>query len=163
MGGVDVNDQKKSYYAISRKSRRWWLRLFWHFLDVATVNAHCLYLENRARALHPPLLPQPSLDVLAFRSTLIHTMCDGFTSRKPTGRPPTVNPSRPLAVHTHRLVHVSTLQMLKGRCQYCSVQGYRRQSSVGRPRKRKETHFACSVCLVRLCKTSCYDLYHRYM
>ncbi len=89
MGGVDLNDQKKAYYAISRKSRRWWLRIFWHFLDVAVVNAHCLYQENRERAFHPPLLPQPSLDGLAFRSSLIHAMCDGFTSRKPTGRPPT--------------------------------------------------------------------------
>ena len=56
MGGVDHNDQNFSYYAINRKSRRWWLRIFYHFLDVAVVNAHCLYLENRQRAFHPPLL-----------------------------------------------------------------------------------------------------------
>ncbi len=160
MGGVDQNDQKKAYYAISRKSRRWWLRIFWHFLDVAVINAYCLYQENRELAFHPPLLPQPSLDGLAFRSSLIHALCDGFSSRKHTGRPPTViTPSRP--VGTHRLVHMSTLQMLKGRCQHCSMLGYRRQSSVGRPRRRRETYFACSVCLVRLCKTPCYDLYHR--
>ena len=106
MGGVDQNDQKKSYYAISRKSRRWWLRIFWHFLDVAVVNAHCLYLENKKRAFHPPLLLQPSLDILAFRCSVIHSLCDGFTSRKPTGRPLTVT-SCPLPLGTHRLVHVA--------------------------------------------------------
>ena len=27
MGGVDLNDQKKSYYSVNRRSRRWWLLL----------------------------------------------------------------------------------------------------------------------------------------
>ena len=157
MGGVDQSDQKKSYCAISRKSRRWWLRIFWHFLDIAVVNAHWLYIANRQRALHPPLLPQPAMDVMAFRAALIHVLCDDFTARKPTGRPPTTAPSRPRPLGQHRLVHVSTLEMAKGRCQHCSVTGCRRSSQVGRPPTRRETYFACSVCHVRLCKTPCYD------
>jgi len=161
MGGVDQNDQKKSYYAISRKSRRWWLRIFWHFLDVAVVNAHCLYLENRQRVFHPPLLPHPPMDVLAFRCALIHAFCDGFTARKPTGRPPTVSRSLAVPGGNHCLVHVSTLGMPKGRCQHCTLQGFRRRSTAGRPRRWKETSFACSVCRVRLCKVPCYSLYHR--
>ena len=161
MGGVDQNDQKKSYYAINRRSRRWWLRIFWHFFDVAIVNAHCLYIENRQRVFHPPLLPQPPMDSLAFRVALIHTFCDGFSSRKAIGRPPTATPCRRPSSGHHRLVHVSSLAMPKGRCQHCSLRGYRRRSRAGRPRQRRETSFACSVCLVRLSKTPCYDLYHR--
>lgn len=161
MGGVDQNDQKKSYYAINRRSRRWWLRIFFHFLDVAVVNAHCLYLENRQQAFHPPLLPQPPMDVLGFRCALIHSFCDQFTARKPTGRPPSV--TRPPAVLSgnHSLVHVSALGMARGRCHYCTLRKGRRQSSAGRPRRRKETSFACSVCRVRLCTTPCYSLHHR--
>ncbi len=30
------------------------------------------------------------MDVLDFRCALIHSLCDGFTCRKPTGRPPAV-------------------------------------------------------------------------
>ncbi|KAJ8966657.1 hypothetical protein NQ314_003384 [Rhamnusium bicolor] len=33
VGGVDIADILKSYYAIDRKSRKWWHRLFWHFID----------------------------------------------------------------------------------------------------------------------------------
>ncbi len=161
MGGVDNNDQKASYYRISRKSRRWWLRIFWHFLDVAVVNAHCLYVENRRLAFHPPFLPQPAMDVLAFRSALIHAFCDGFTARMPTGRPPVAAPSRQLlAAGNHRLVHVRTLGMPKGRCKHCCARGVRRPSSVGRPKRRRETCYACSVCLVHLCVTLCYNVYH---
>ena len=160
MGGVDHNDQKSFYYAITRKSRRWWLRIFYHFLDVAVVNAHCLYLENRQRAFHPPLLPQPPMDMLAFRCALIHSFCDGFSARKPTGRPPTVSRSVAVPGGNHSLVHVSALGMAKGRCQHCTLRGRHRQSTAGRPRRRRETSFACSVCRVRLCKTPCYSLYH---
>ena len=159
MGGVDQNDQKKSYYAINRRSQRWWLRIFWHFLDVAVVNAHCLYLENRECAFHPPLLPQPPMDLLAFRCALIHSFCDGFTARKPTGRPPAVTRSVALAVGNHHFVHVSTLGMPKGRCKHCTLRGYRRRSRAGRPRRRRETFYACSICLVHLCKTPCCNLY----
>ena len=161
MGGVEQNDQMKSYYAINRRSRRWWLRLFWHFLDIAMVNAHCLYIENRSRSLHTPLLPQPPMDGLAVRCSLIHTFCDGFTTRKLTGCPLTPLSACALPVGIHGLVHVSTLGMLKGRCHRCSLKGFCGRTRTGRPRKRKETFFAYSVCCVRLCKRPCYDLYHR--
>lgn len=42
-GGVDRFDQKRGYYSVSRKSRRWWLRIFYVILDSAIVNAHILY------------------------------------------------------------------------------------------------------------------------
>ncbi|KAJ8937381.1 hypothetical protein NQ314_011929 [Rhamnusium bicolor] len=32
IGGVDRADMLKSYYAIDHKSRKWWQRLFWHFI-----------------------------------------------------------------------------------------------------------------------------------
>jgi hypothetical protein len=38
MGCVDKADLLKSFYAIDRKAQRFWLRLFWHFVDVAVVN-----------------------------------------------------------------------------------------------------------------------------
>ena len=85
MGGVDQNDQKRSYYSINRRSKRWWLRIIWHFLDVAVVNAHCLYIKNKEQVFHPLLISQISMDLLAFRTALIHSFCDGFTSRVSAG------------------------------------------------------------------------------
>ncbi|XP_064461758.1 piggyBac transposable element-derived protein 3-like [Ornithodoros turicata] len=43
MGYVDKADMMKSIYEIDRKSRKWWHRIAFHFLDVAIVNAHVLY------------------------------------------------------------------------------------------------------------------------
>ncbi|KAJ8971292.1 hypothetical protein NQ314_000769 [Rhamnusium bicolor] len=39
MGGVNRADMLKSYYAIDRKSRKWWHQLFWHFIHTALVNS----------------------------------------------------------------------------------------------------------------------------
>ena len=161
MGGVDKNEQKRSYYCINRKSKRWWMRIFWHFLDVAVVNAHCLYIENNKLSFHPPLLFHRCMDLLAFRTALIHSFCDGYSSRKCVGRPPNASPTQAFIAGHHSLVHVSSLGMPKGRYQHCSVRGFRRATNAGRPKKCRETHFACSACHVRLCKTPCFDLYHK--
>lgn len=42
MNNVDVFDQLKSSYAIDRRSKKWWHRIFWHFLDAALVNSYIL-------------------------------------------------------------------------------------------------------------------------
>ncbi|CAG4971155.1 unnamed protein product [Parnassius apollo] len=39
MNLVDKFDQLKSCYAIERKSRKWWHRIFFHFVDCALVNS----------------------------------------------------------------------------------------------------------------------------
>ncbi|RZB40587.1 DDE Tnp 1 7 domain containing protein, partial [Asbolus verrucosus] len=36
---VDKADMSKSCYELDRKSRRWWLQIFWHFVDVTVVNS----------------------------------------------------------------------------------------------------------------------------
>ena len=44
---VDVADQKRKMYSASRKSKvRWYMRLFYYFLDIAVVNAHVLECES---------------------------------------------------------------------------------------------------------------------
>ncbi|MGH0142048.1 UNVERIFIED_CONTAM: hypothetical protein FKN15_075309 [Acipenser sinensis] len=43
MGGVDLIDQCVSMYPHRRKNRRWYIRVFFHFLDVTCVNAWLLY------------------------------------------------------------------------------------------------------------------------
>ena len=42
MGGVDLSDQQRQYYAVGRKSCKWWRYLLWFFIDVSIVNAHIL-------------------------------------------------------------------------------------------------------------------------
>ena len=46
MGAVDRHDQLVRNYAIDRKSRRWWVRMFVNFLGAIMVNAYIIYKEN---------------------------------------------------------------------------------------------------------------------
>ena len=43
MGGVDRSDRLVRTYSVSRKSKKWWLRLFYYFLDMSVANSFILY------------------------------------------------------------------------------------------------------------------------
>ena len=119
MSGVDKSNQMKSYYGLNRKSKCWTLWLVWHFIDLAAVNAYCLYKANLQANLHPPLLPLRPMDSLDFHCSLINSLVDVFTCRKQTGRPrlPT---SPTIAQGSHTLVRCEDISQPKGRCAYCS-------------------------------------------
>ncbi|XP_040072344.1 piggyBac transposable element-derived protein 4-like [Ixodes scapularis] len=55
MGYVDKADMLKSYYEVDRKSKKWWHRIFFHFMDVSVVNAHILFKQIMAGERVPPL------------------------------------------------------------------------------------------------------------
>uniref|UniRef100_A0A3B5LTQ1 PiggyBac transposable element-derived protein domain-containing protein n=1 Tax=Xiphophorus couchianus TaxID=32473 RepID=A0A3B5LTQ1_9TELE len=46
MGGVDLVDQCVAMYPHRRRNKRWYIRVFFHFLDVTVVNAWRLYLMS---------------------------------------------------------------------------------------------------------------------
>lgn len=43
MGFVDKFGQLHTLYEIDRKSRKWWHRLFFHFVDMVVTNAFILH------------------------------------------------------------------------------------------------------------------------
>lgn len=45
MGYVDKGDQLKKSYEINRKSKKWWHRIFFHFLDLVVVNSWILFFS----------------------------------------------------------------------------------------------------------------------
>ena len=46
MGGVDKADQLMSFYRIEIKTKRWYIKIFWHLVDMAKVNAWLLYCRH---------------------------------------------------------------------------------------------------------------------
>ena len=54
MGYVDKMDMLKSIYEIDRKSKKWWHRVLWYFLDVSIVNSYILF-KNRTESSTPNL------------------------------------------------------------------------------------------------------------
>lgn len=50
MGYIDHADMLKSCYQINRKSRKWWHRIFFHFVDVAVCNSFILFKQENQGA-----------------------------------------------------------------------------------------------------------------
>ena len=150
MGGVDFTDQMKVYYSYNRKSKRWWIRLFFHFIDTAVINAFVLYLHCYKLNWHPPMKFKP-MKQLTFRCELIDSLVNHFTCRKQKG--PRTVPIVSLAPSGHKIVDMRSLGVRAGRCEYCCVGPYK-------TKKRKETQFGCSKCNKRLCPTDCWIKYH---
>ncbi|KAF2901399.1 hypothetical protein ILUMI_04787 [Ignelater luminosus] len=48
MGFVDKSDMYKACYEIDRKPKKWWYRIFWHFIDLTVVNAFIIFKKTTA-------------------------------------------------------------------------------------------------------------------
>ena len=82
MGGVDLSDQMKVTYEVDLWSKfRFYLRVFFDFLDNAVVNSKIIYNKIESAA---------SLSSLDFGYSIAQTMTRNFSSRKkavPLSRP----------------------------------------------------------------------------
>lgn len=158
MGGVDHFDQLLETYNISWKSRRWWIKLFYHFCDSAIVNSYILYTtklkvdESRTRPMSH----------LLYRSTLANELIGTFSNRKTTGPlkhiPSTKKKAKIsgdgrciISGNTSRLQNVGIHLPVSGnynRCRLCSTK---------KEVKRSKIH--CKECDVALC-VECFVPFH---
>lgn len=49
MGGVDLMDSFLGRYRIRMKSRKWYMRIFYHLLDLTVINSRVLYKKVKER------------------------------------------------------------------------------------------------------------------
>lgn len=155
MGAIDSHDQLQVYYAIDRKSRRWWMRIFLSMLDAVMVNAYILYSMSFNLVNNPmPHTIRHPMDTKKFRCAVIHDLIGMFTCRQLPGRQANYYSVVPVFERGHELVDLSELGMLKkGRCHECCL---------GRARvHRTETKFGCKICVKRLCPVPCHAQYHK--
>ncbi|TDH06475.1 hypothetical protein EPR50_G00113700 [Perca flavescens] len=125
MGGVDLSDALIGYYKVLHKTQRWYKTLFYHFMDIAIVNA---FLLQKDLAIGKGEVP---LHQKAFRETLAVELAEAGSSSTATPGPPPA----PRGAH-HRPVYISghsTAGRLK--CRQCHA----------------KTPVKCSTCGIPVC------------
>lgn len=164
MGGVDLMDSLLGRYKIKMRSRKWYLRIFYHLVDLSVINAWLLYLRVMKEKGDDGKTTK--LKLAEFRLELGETMCRmGKYEKTKRGRPSlTPSPVGPvkkkksLAVSavpqdvrydqlSHWIVH--TDRSCKQRCKMTGWKGF--------------SVFECNKCKVALCvnkKNNCFYLYH---
>jgi len=155
MGGVDLLDSHIGRYKIKIKSRKWYIRLFYHLLDMTVVNSWILYKRVCE------VKGQVSQYTLAgWRKDLAYTLSK-FGELRPTKgrrsnslelkikstRPQSFRPTKD--IRTDMISHWQNLVDKRGRCKFPGCKGF--------------TNTQCEKCQVFLCynKTqNCFKKFH---
>jgi hypothetical protein len=149
MGGVDLTDFLVSCYRHSLKHKRWYLRLFFHFLNVSIINGWIIARWEGDTA-----------DLLGFRSALARALINkgwSMKDRRPGRQTAMCQPSKLSNVRTAVPDEIrlnlglghwpkKTTDKNASRCisQYCS----------------SKTRYFCSACRKALCP-ECFETYHQ--
>lgn len=142
MGGVDRSNRETREYTISRKSKKWWMRMFFYLVDTSIFNAFVLYHST------PNV---PNLTILEFRESLMQALCADYAARgtKADHISPTSAEGKGHG-HYHNLSHWPKYQKQSRDCHQCSK----------RSQKRKKSSYICEKCGVTLCVDNCFKLFH---
>lgn len=164
MNFVDKFDQLKGSYAIDRKSKKWWHRIFFHFLDCTVVNAFIIYKDLQKD-------PNSCLDELCLKDFRRHVYQDmlapAYVSNKRRLSRSSSKPNSPTCsfIKKHkpevpRAIRVSLAnhQPVRGTSRRCSV-----CSTKDMPVR---TVWSCRICKVPLCYRegkTCFNDHHEYL
>uniref|UniRef100_A0A3B5KWX9 PiggyBac transposable element-derived protein domain-containing protein n=1 Tax=Xiphophorus couchianus TaxID=32473 RepID=A0A3B5KWX9_9TELE len=77
MGGMDLVDQCVAMYPQRCRNKRWYIRVFFHFLDVTVVNAWRLYLMSGLE----------KINLLIFKASVTHALINSGSCRAVTKVP----------------------------------------------------------------------------
>lgn len=160
MGGVDKADMLRSLYDRDKRSKKWWHRLLFAFIDMTLVNSYVIYSEMHGKL---PLLEYKCMVTQGL-------LTKATTCSKKRGRPKTN--SSPLAASSsvHQQIREEKQDFLwgrtdqncgghwpefvknRGRCELCAMR-----------KLESRPHSKCSLCKVFLCaneKKNCFREYH---
>ena len=132
MGGVDLADMMISLYRTKIKTRRWYLTVLFHCLDIAKVNAWLLY-RRHADQMNVP--KQRQLCLLKFTSTIAESLVKSGKvtndvgrprKRKATDTPSPISRKQPAAVPCEdvrydNVGHWPEFRKNKNKCRLCKV------------------------------------------
>ncbi|XP_064614532.1 piggyBac transposable element-derived protein 2-like [Liolophura sinensis] len=152
MGGVDLLDSLTALYKFGIKSRRWYLYIFYHTINMAVVNSWNWYRR------HCSLLAEKSLQLSDFQSNIASCL---INVKKVPGRPAMNSPltPKPAASSTNEQVPFADVRLdsvghlpewtTRGRCKAPSCQ--------------KLSFVVCTKCKTHLCfnkDRNCFKDFH---
>ena len=82
MGGVDLADMLIALYRIDCKTKRWYIKVFWHLVDIAKVNGWILY---RRHCEQEDIPTKKQLPLKEFSTKIAHALM--YSGNKTRGRP----------------------------------------------------------------------------
>uniref|UniRef100_V5GZ25 PiggyBac transposable element-derived protein n=1 Tax=Anoplophora glabripennis TaxID=217634 RepID=V5GZ25_ANOGL len=151
MGFVDKADMLKKTYQMDRKSKKWWPRIFWHFIDVSVVNAFIIFQQRCGN--------NGGMNLKAFRLAVVAGLVGAGKKTVKKGRArleqKNVNnykPTVPLEKRWDQSLHMPVYGNYR-RCALCSTRDHQRRSK-----------WACDTCGVALClsdKKDCFQRFHK--
>uniref|UniRef100_A0A1B6GS29 PiggyBac transposable element-derived protein domain-containing protein n=1 Tax=Cuerna arida TaxID=1464854 RepID=A0A1B6GS29_9HEMI len=151
MGAVDKADMIMSFNDSSRKTTKWYRKLFFHLLDVTVLNAH--YMHKIA------CVSNQKQSFSEFRLNLIRQILEAHSvPRTKKIQHPLVgdkNPTRLVERHFPTPLPFSgeRKRKIQRQCFVCS-------NTKIRPKQRKDTSYECKDCKVALCIHPCFAEYH---
>jgi hypothetical protein len=145
MNGCDRLDQMVNYYGhYSRKTRKWWKRLFYWLIEVAQINSFILYKLKK----NLPALTLKDYKLALFMQLLAKAgeLGDHAASARPVGRPTSTPVER-----LQNNVHLVDFAGKDRNCVVCST-----------PTDRKRTTYICVGCSDKpfLHPKGCFRKYH---
>lgn len=146
MGGVDLTDHYISSYAFTRKTVKWWRKVFFWLLEVGIVNSFILFnLERVNKGMR-------KVEQKKFRKSLVRQLVASTRNPKKRGRPAVFDEDQRLNGKLHLIYEVEAGK--KKDCAVCS----KRTGEGG----RKRTKFHCTTCENKpgLHPGFCFEKYH---
>ncbi|KAJ8926268.1 hypothetical protein NQ314_021389 [Rhamnusium bicolor] len=165
MGGVDLIDSFIARHKICIKSKKWYIRLFYHLLDMTVSNAWMLY--RRISAVKRGTISMPEMSLFEFKQEVAVCLCQvGQSIGVKRGRPSQTSVEEMIATKKRngptqhvppsdvRLDQVShwPIWSTRNRCKFPKCTGY--------------SQVSCDKCGVTLCfnKTNnCFRKFHNNM
>ena len=156
MGGVDLLDSMLGYYRIQIRSKKWYMRVFFHFLDMICVNSWLLWRRNLTNMdLYLPL------SEFKIGVAEVLTRANVGVQRK-RGRPSTpLQPALNLKkkkypfsqipaqqIRTDNLNHLPVVNEDRQRCKFPDCKG--------------KSHISCGKCQVYLCLNKDRNCFYRF-
>lgn len=147
MGGVDLSDQKRSYYSVGKKNKKFWKYIFHFIINVCIVNSFIIYLQS-----NPITKKYTQLD---YRKNLIKQLIQDFTAKKPKKAINFENAISTSNKFSHKIVKI------EGRNKKCVL--CKKNNVTTHKGNKVETGFKCENCDLPLCKVSCFPVHQNLL